>query len=144
MSRLDGIKLVLPGRPNVLRAQVEHTLTRKGMSFRVAVETDTLTLCMDLSRRSVGLTVVPACAVHGHGMGATITWAPVRGLYMTWALCENQSRSHSSAVREGKQLIFETVADALASGNWFGAEAASSAIEKRGTSGGKSRALAQA
>jgi LysR family nitrogen assimilation transcriptional regulator len=131
VSRMDGIKLVLPSRPNVLRALVEHTLTRKSMAFKVAVETDTLTLCMELARRSVGLTVVPACALHEHGLGDSITWAPVRGLYMTWALCENQSRSHSSAVRETKHLIFETVAEALSNGHWLGAEAASSQIEKR-------------
>ena len=139
VSRLDGVKLVLPGRPNVLRAQVEHTLARKGMTFKIAVETDTLTLCMDLARRSVGLTVVPACAVHGHGMGDAITWSPVRGLYMTWALCENQSRAHSSAVREGRQLMFETVADALAARKWFGAEAASATMEKRSASGGRGK-----
>jgi LysR family nitrogen assimilation transcriptional regulator len=131
VSRLDGVKLVLPGRPNVLRAQVEHTLARKGMSFKVAVETDTLTLCLDLARRSVGYTVVPACAVHAHGFGDSISWAPIRGLYMTWALCENQARSHSSAVRESRQLIFETVAGSLRAGHWFGAEAASTAVATR-------------
>lgn len=138
-SRLDGVKLVLPGRPNVLRAQVEHTLARKGMTFRVAVETDTLTLCLDLARKSVGYTVVPACAVHAHGMGDSISWAPVRGLYITWALCENQARSHSSAVRESRQLIFETVAGALRDGHWFGAEAASSTVGKQGPGIAKGR-----
>jgi len=138
-SRLDGVKLVLPGRPNVLRAQVEHTLARKGMTFRAAVETDTLTLCMDLARKSVGYTVVPACAVHGHGLGDSISWAPVRGLYMTWALCENQARTHSSAVRESKQLIFETVATALKCGHWFGAEAASATMEKQKPASSKRR-----
>jgi LysR family nitrogen assimilation transcriptional regulator len=129
-ARLDGVKLVLPGRPNLLRAQVEHTLARKGMAFRLAVETDTLTLCLDLARRGVGYTVVPACAVHSHGLGDSISWAPVRGMYMTWALCENQARTHSQAVREGRRLVFSTVANALASGEWFGAEAASAALGK--------------
>ena len=63
ISRLDGARLVLPARPNVLRAQVEHSLTRKGMIFRLEVETDTLTLCLDLARRGLGLTVVPACSM---------------------------------------------------------------------------------
>jgi LysR family transcriptional regulator, nitrogen assimilation regulatory protein len=119
VSRLDGVKLVLPGRPNVLRAQVEHSLARKGMAFRVAVETDTVTLCLELARKAVGYTVVPACAVHGHGLGESISWAPVRGLFMTWALCE------------GRQLIFETVARALSEGHWFGAEAAGTVVDKQ-------------
>lgn len=130
VSRLDGVKLVLPGRPNVLRAQVEHTLARKGMSFKVAVETDTLTLCLELARRGVGYTVVPACAVHYRGVDETLMWAPIRGMYMTWAVCENQARSHSVAVREGRRLVFETVGNALISKEWFGAEAASTAVSK--------------
>jgi LysR family nitrogen assimilation transcriptional regulator len=126
------LKLVIPARPNVLRAQVEHTLSRKGMAFRLVVETDTLTLCLELARRGIGYTVVPACAVHTHGLGKSISWAPIRGLYMTWALCENQARTHSPAVREGRRLVFATVVEALASGQWFGAEAASTSVNKVG------------
>jgi LysR family nitrogen assimilation transcriptional regulator len=130
VSVLDGVKLVLPGRPNVLRAQVEHTLLRKGMAFRMAVETDTLTLCMDLARRGLGYTVVPACAMYEHFYGSEISWAPLKGLYITWALCENQARTHSMAFREGRRLVFETVADALGSGQWLGAESASTNVRK--------------
>ena len=130
VSRLDGLKLVLPGRPNVLRAQVEHTLERKGMSFHSLVETDTLTLCMDLARRGVGYTVVPACAVHYRGFGHTVVWAPIRGMFMTWALCENQARSHSPAVREGRRLAFDTVAEAISLREWFGVEPAGTAVSK--------------
>jgi LysR family nitrogen assimilation transcriptional regulator len=130
VSKLDGVQLVLPGRPNVLRAQVEHTLARKGMAFRVAVETDTLTLCLDLARRGIGYTVVPACAVVDHQLGDAITWSPVRGLYMTWALCENQARTHSAAVRESRRLVFEIVSQALASARWAGAESASTVLGK--------------
>jgi len=136
VSRLDGLKLVLPGRPNVLRAQVEHTLERKGMSFHSLVETDTLTLCMDLARRGVGYTVVPACAVHYRGFGHTVVWAPIRGMYMTWALCENQARSHSPAVREGRRLAFDTVAEAISLGEWFGVEPAGTAVSKLLAKGG--------
>ena len=130
VSRLDGVGLVMPGRPNVLRTLVEHTLARKGMAFKLAVETDTLTLCLDLARRGVGHTVVPACALHAHRLGQGISWSPVRGLAVTWALCENQARTHSQAVREARRLVFETVADALAAPDWLGAEAASAAVRK--------------
>lgn len=125
VSRLDGVKLVLPSRPNVLRAQLENALARKGMTFHVAVETDTLTLCMELARRGIGYTVVPACAVHYRAVTDSLSWAPLRGMYITWALCENQARSHSLAVREGRRLVFDVVREALASGYWFGSEAAS-------------------
>jgi LysR family nitrogen assimilation transcriptional regulator len=124
------MRLVLPGKPNVLRGQVEHTLGRKGMEFRLVVETDTLTLCLDAARQGLGCTVVPACTVHEHGFGDSISWAPIRGMFMTWALCENQARTHSQAVREGRRLVLNTVAESLASRVWFGAERVGSAMLK--------------
>ena len=130
VSRLDGLRLVLPGRPNMLRAQVEHTLSRKGMQFRLGVETDTLSLCMELARQGVGHTVVPACTLYQHVFGDTISWSPVKGMYLTWALCENQARTHSQAVREGRRLVLHTVSEALASRQWFGAERLGNSILK--------------
>jgi LysR family transcriptional regulator, nitrogen assimilation regulatory protein len=122
LSRLDGLQLVLPGRPNVARIQVEHALEREGMQFRLAVETDTLSLCLDLARRGVGFSVVPASSLCEHGLGDTISWAPIKGQFVTWALCENLDRMHSQAVREGRRLLMNVVARALDLKIWSGAE----------------------
>lgn len=122
IARLDGVKLVLPGRPNPIRTQVEHMLTRKGMVFRVAVETDTLRLCLDLARQRIGLTVVPACALVDSSMSEAISWSPIRGLYLTWSLVENQARSHSQAVREGKRLAINTLQGTIEGHSWYGLE----------------------
>lgn len=86
ISRLDGAKLILPGRPNVIRAQIEHTMARKGMVFNVAVETDTLAIGLDLARQGLELTVVPACALFARDNGYSVNWAPIPGLFVTWAL----------------------------------------------------------
>lgn len=130
ISQLDGVKLVLPGRPNVIRTQIENSLTRKGMVFKVAVETDTLALCLDLARQGIGLTVVPACALFARDFGKSVSWAPIPGLFVTWALWENQARAHSQAVREGRGLVLSTLANTLASKDWFGAERVGSLINK--------------
>jgi LysR family nitrogen assimilation transcriptional regulator len=130
VSRLDGAKLVLPGRPNIIRALVENTLVRKGMTFKAVVETDTLSLCMDLARRGIGLTVVPACSLAARDVDESLSWAPVRGLYVTWALFENQARSHSPAVRECRRMLIDTVVQALQGEAWFGAEASNPTIVK--------------
>lgn len=130
VSRLNGMQLVLPGKSNLLRTQIEHALARKGMQCRLVVETDTLRLCMELACQSFGFTVVPACAMYQHGLGEAISWTPVRGMYITWALCENQARTHSQAVREGRRLVLQTVADQLNGGMWFGAEKVGTSLPK--------------
>lgn len=122
LSRIDGAKLILPGRPNAISSQVEHMLRRKGMHFNIGVETDTLALCLDLAREGLGLTVVPACALYDHGL-QDISWSPLRGLYLTWSLFESVARSHSQAVHEGRRIVYETLARALEEASWYGVEA---------------------
>lgn len=130
LNRLDGLKLVLPGRPNVARVQIERALERKGMTFKLALETDTLSLNLDLARRGVGFTVIPACSLYGHGLGDAISWAPIKGQFVTWALCENEDRMHSQAVREGRKQAMQTVAAALALNIWEGAQDVKGAVER--------------
>jgi len=125
LSNIDGVKLVLPGMPNVARVQLERAMERKGLKFRIAVESDMLALNLDLVRREVGCTVVPACALHSHGLGESISWAPIRGQFVTWALCENIDRMHSLPLRERRRLGIAVVAHALESEVWVGSEALS-------------------
>lgn len=122
LTKLDDAQLILPGRPNQLRIQVEHMLTRKGLRFNSVVETDTLSLCLQLAKEGLGLTVVPACAVSTSILNQSIHWSPIKRIYLTWSLFENQSRLHSHAAREGKKLLFETIQNAVETQNWYGLE----------------------
>lgn len=121
IARLDGAKLVLPGRPNAITSQIEHMLKRKGMRFNIAIETDTLALCLDLARAGLGLTIVPASALYDHNL-ADISWSPIKGHYLTWSLFESLARSHSQAVHEGRKLVHETVSEAIRQEAWHGVE----------------------
>ena len=122
MASLDGLKLVLPGKPNALRQLIEHSLQRQGWRFKLAMQVDTLALCLNVASQNLAHTVVPACAVSGLDAGQDICWAPVKGLYMTWALFENEARTHSSAVKECRRLLLEELQTSLASSQWLGAE----------------------
>jgi LysR family nitrogen assimilation transcriptional regulator len=116
LSRVNALKLVMPGKANVLRVQLENALVRKGMRFQLAVETDTLALCLTLARVGVGATVVPACALYGHTQGDALEWAPIKGLSATWALLTNQARVHSQAVRQGQALVGHCLSTGALSG----------------------------
>ena len=66
LSRLGNIAdMILPGRPNVIRSYVENAATRAGQSYRTRIEAETLSLCLELTRRGLGYTVMPYCALHG-------------------------------------------------------------------------------
>jgi len=128
LSRLDDLSLALPGKPNVIRAHIENALSRRGFAFKNVFEIDAMTLSMDLARQGVSHTVTPCCAVSGNPRWENeVSWSPIRSMYMTWALCENTARSHSSAVREGRRLVMQIVDAAVKEGTWLGAEQVSKA-----------------
>lgn len=123
LSRLDKLKLALPGKPNVIRGHIENSLARKGLGFNNAFEVDAVTLSMDLARKSLSATVTPCCAVSGNPyLEDSVSWSPIRGMFITWALCENTARSHSPAVGEGRRLISQIVGEAVQGGKWIGAD----------------------
>ena len=122
LSQLAGAPLIMAGRPNVLRLQVEHALERKGIAFEVAVEADALPVCLDLARRGVGLCPMPASALAALPPSAAVRWAPLRGQHVTWALAQNESRSHSSAVQHGRSAILSMLLSIVGRGDWPGAE----------------------
>lgn len=122
VASLSALNLILPARPNVLRSQVEHALVRKGLTFKVLVETDSLALCLDLAALDRGFTVVPACSLYRSKMAPSLSWAPVSGMFMTWVLLENEARSHSPTLRRGRSVLLEVVERAVAGSEWFGAE----------------------
>ncbi|RAR51226.1 LysR family nitrogen assimilation transcriptional regulator [Paraburkholderia unamae] len=121
LSHLDNLKLALPGKPNVIRTQIEHALARQGYAFKSIVEIDAMHLSIDLAREGSAHTVTPCCAVSAMS-DQDVSWAPVRGMYITWALCENTARSHSAAVLEGRRLVLEQLSSIVAQGTWFGAQ----------------------
>jgi LysR family nitrogen assimilation transcriptional regulator len=122
IAKLDGLRLVLPSRPNGLRLQVEHALARKGYLFRTAAEVDTLMLCLTLARRGVAQTVVPSCTLYDPSVTHGLSWSPLAGIQLSWTLCENNARSHTPAVREGRRLALDLLTARAGDGGWIGAQ----------------------
>lgn len=122
LQALGGQKMVLPGKPNAIRQLIENTLVRQALAFKLVMQVDTLALCLNVASQNLAFTVVPACAVSSLAHGTDTRWTPIKGLYMTWALFENNARTHSLAVRESRRLLLEEVASSVRSGRWFGAE----------------------
>jgi LysR family nitrogen assimilation transcriptional regulator len=123
LAHLDGLQLALPARPNAIRTYIENALARQGHAFHTMIEIDAMNLTMELARAGVGYTVTPCCAICAEPHRAQgLSWSPIAGMYITWALCENETRSHSPAVQEGRKLVVELVAQIAGLGAWFGAE----------------------
>ena len=114
VTQLDGLKLVLVNRPNTLRLQVEHAMSRARANFKLVAEADTLQLSLTMARRSGIYTVIPNSALFDFDVRKGLSWSPLKGVYLTWSLYVNESRAHSHAVREGKRLAVELVSGRFA------------------------------
>lgn len=128
IKELEGRKLILPSRPNYMRAKIEHEFAQSGKTMRASLETDTLNLCLELSRQGIGTTVVPGCAIIGSPFYDEISWTPIKGLTLKWGLIENSKRSHSLAVRECRRYVLKAVTKILAQKQWYKAQKVKSAV----------------
>jgi LysR family nitrogen assimilation transcriptional regulator len=131
ITEIENAKWIIPGRSNLLRQQVEHALARRNIEFPLAIETDTWELCLEFVTQGLGVAIAPSSGMQGRLTDPRISWAPIRGLYVTWALHENASRAESEGVRAGKDLILKTISESMG-GHWRGAEL----LDAHGHSGG--------
>lgn len=115
ITTLGAVPVILPGRPNVVRAQIEHALRRAGCKYHSQFDADTPSLCLELTRRGLGFTVMPYCAVHGRG---EFTAAPIQELKVIWAMHVNRAREHSDTVRDFTKELRKYIAAQVNSGKW--------------------------
>jgi LysR family transcriptional regulator, nitrogen assimilation regulatory protein len=106
----------LPGRPNAIRLIVENQLRRNTHSYQSAMEIEALALCLELAKEGAGYTVMPFSAIHDHLLGGEFSAAPVRGLFVTWALHISEAREHATSVRQTRQLLEAVVRERVSSG----------------------------
>lgn len=135
-EKLGGCKLILPGRPNLVRKSVDAYLKQHGQKFRRAADAETLQLCLSLVKDGLGYTVMPYCAMHDFPQMGELSATPIQGLHITWSLYVSQARRHSAGVRSTAQSLQRMMLGLVERGEWPLAQAVvdspASAATRRG------------
>ena len=119
LSRLGRADLILPARPNTIRAHLENAMRRAGATYRGTIEAETLALCLELTERGLGYTTLPASGLLGRLDGESgLTAAPIRDMRVVWTLCVNRARSHAIVVRQIAASLRAFVANQIQHGRW--------------------------
>jgi LysR family nitrogen assimilation transcriptional regulator len=119
LSRLEIAYLILPGRPNVVSTHVEEAMRRAGCRYSNRLEVETLSLCLELTRRGLGYTVMPYSALHGKlGAQGELRVALIAGLTVTWQLYVNRARSYAISTRQITGMLNDHIAATIESGVW--------------------------
>ena len=87
-------------------------------NYNSRFEADTPSLCLELTRRGLGFTIMPYCAVHGRIESAEFTAAPVRNLNVIWAMHINRAREHLASVRTLTSDLRAFIAAQISEGQW--------------------------
>lgn len=118
-TRLKSVELILPGRPNMIRVQVERAVAETGGAYQRRIDAEALPLCVELVRRGLGFTVMPYSAIHENALiGADLVAAPIEDVDITWALCANRLRSHSVSVQRVSSALRNFIVARVEAGDW--------------------------
>jgi LysR family nitrogen assimilation transcriptional regulator len=118
-GELRHFELVLPGRPNMIRAEIESAIAQSGGTFRRHIEAETLSLCLELARQELGHTVMPYSAIHARLADDTSLIAvPIAGVDLTWAICVNRTRLHTVTVQRIVAALRDFVTTRITAGTW--------------------------
>ncbi len=115
IADLGGLDMILPGRPNSIRAFIEHAMQRSGFAYRCTVEAETLATCIELAREGLGCSIVPSCALAGE---AGLQSRPLADGAVAWNLCTNRARRHSRLLRQVAGEIMALVARKAGGADW--------------------------
>jgi LysR family nitrogen assimilation transcriptional regulator len=119
LSRVGIAHLILPGRPNAISVYVENAMRRAGYRYNNVFEAETLSLCLELTKRGLGYTLMPYSAMHKQiDEGGELSAAPVKTLGVTWNLYINRARTYAVSTRSVIRLLSEQIIKTIASGEW--------------------------
>ena len=122
ISIIKDKKLVLAGKSNALRNYVERQILRNGLKLQLALETDTLTFCLDLATSGRAYTVLPAGVLGDAEINKNLSWTHLREMYITWSLYENMRSSQSDSVMTARDLIYKNIMQCESNKQWLGVE----------------------
>lgn len=117
-DRMGSIPLLLPGSPNVIRNNVVSFLKRHAQTYKRAAEVETLALCVDLAKNGLGYTVLPYCALHDSPDLDALSFAPIKGLFITWSMFRSEERRRSLALQQVAKVLEERMMHEVRSKRW--------------------------
>ncbi len=112
-ERLANVPLILPARPHGLRMQVDHAMTRIGVTLRIEHEMDAMASTLGLVEAGVGYTILCYAATQPRIAAGSLRWWPIEAPHLTrqLMLATATQRPMTAATRLVIKLIRDQVAD---------------------------------
>jgi len=121
LIELSKLSMILPGRPNLIRAMVENRMQRAGLDLRYTIEAEMPSSCLDLARAGLGSTILPGSGLYGKDLSGLRVF-PIDGFSFVWSLCISRARRHSRLLIAVVDEFRKIVQDRVSSGEWHGVQ----------------------
>jgi DNA-binding transcriptional LysR family regulator len=125
LARLQGVPLVMPARPNSVRALLDRACTERGVTLEVVAEVSSPYTMVQLARAGIGATVLPwsmlgaSSASAAPGLPVARIVNPV--LSRTIAVATAMDLTQSPSLIAIRSLLVEIMKGLVASSQWQGA-----------------------
>jgi LysR family transcriptional regulator, nitrogen assimilation regulatory protein len=119
LTELSKLSMILPGRPNLIRAMVENRMQRAGLNLRYTIEAEMPSSCLDLARAGLGSTILPGSGLYGKDLKG-LQVCSIDGFGFVWSLCVSRARRHSRLLTTVVDEFRQIVRDRVSAGEWHG------------------------
>lgn len=128
LQQLQGVPLIMPARPNSLRALLERACEARGITLDVVAEVSSPHTMVQLARAGIGATVLPWSMV-GPAAAPDLAMARIRNPVLTRAIAVATAVDvpKSRALITIQALLVEIVEDLVSRKQWQGARLRESA-----------------
>jgi DNA-binding transcriptional LysR family regulator len=119
---LGELSLVLPGRPQGLRAAVEEAAAKNKIRLNVMMQADSLHLVKDLVEQGVGYAILPSSAVMREARAGRLKFAPIRNPPLTrrLVLATQPGCQSPRAAERVEGLLRQELIALVGAGEWAG------------------------
>ena len=114
LDELADFALIIPTRPNAIRALVDSSLAALGLRLQIGLEIDGVAAILDLVADGAGCAVLPLNAVSTSGKPDTFTVRPITGLKSQLSMATSAQRPATLTQRAVQELLGKVLAQQFA------------------------------
>jgi LysR family transcriptional regulator, nitrogen assimilation regulatory protein len=114
LADLANFELVIPTRPNAIRALVDSALAALGLRLQIGLEIDGVAAILDLVADGAGCAVLPLNAVSTSGKAQAFTVRPITGLKSQLSMATSAQRPATLTQSAVQELLVKLMAQHFA------------------------------
>ncbi len=104
---IASVPLIVTGLPHGIRILIQDYLAVHHLEAQVKLEVNSLPLMLELTRRGIGFTILPRCALYDVPRSDRLRAEPIDGLEISWMTTTFKERYQPLAAKKVKAMLLD-------------------------------------